>query len=154
VDEVLAKGCGISLERCDLPAIKAAIAEKQKKANELDSEANAAEQEAKRIGSLIQQLEPRKQALEAEAKTATAASSAAQAAAKAVQDRVYRARRMLDDVRTLRGGEAITRPTASSAAALEAVRAQLDAGRSRARAAIRTLEEKYQGIMAAWLPKG
>ncbi len=154
VDEVLAKGCGISLERCDLPAIRAAIAEKQKKADELDSEANAAEQEAKRIEALIQQLEPRKQALEAEAKTAAAASSAAQAAAKAVQDRVYRARRTLDDVRSLREGEAAPKPTASPTAALEAVRAQLDAGRSRARAAIRTLEEKYQGIMAAWLPEG
>jgi len=154
VDEVLAKGCGISLERCDLPAIRAAIAEKQKKAAELDSEANAAEQEAKRIEVLIQQLEPRKQALEAEAKTADAASSAAQAAAKAVQDRIYRARRTLDDVRSLRESEATTKPAASATAALEAVRAQMDAGRSRARAAIRTLEEKYQGIMAAWLPEG
>ena len=154
IDEVKAKGCSISLEPCDLPALKAAIAQKQKKAAELDSQANAAEQEAKCIGSMIQQLEPRKQALEAEAKTATAASSAAQAAAKAVQDRVYRARRTLDDVRTLRESEAATKPTASAIAALEAVRAQLDAGRSRARAAIRTLEEKYQGIMAAWLPEG
>ena len=154
VDEVLAKGCGISLERCDLPAIRAAVAEKQKKAAELDSEANAAEQEAKRIEVLIQQLEPRKQALEVEAKTADAASRAAQAAAKAVQDRIYRARRTLDDVRSLRESEAATKPTASATAALETVRAQLDAGRSRARAAIRTLEERYQGIMAAWLPEG
>ena len=37
---------------------------------------------------------------------------------------------------------------------MDAVRAQLDAGRSRARVAIRTLEERYQGIMAAWLPEG
>ncbi|MER2508274.1 MAG: DUF2326 domain-containing protein [Amaricoccus sp.] len=154
VDEVLAKGCGISLERCDLPAIKAAIVEKQKRAAKLDSDANAAEQEAKRIEALIQQLEPRKRALEAEAKTADAASSAAQTAAKAVQDRVYRARRTLDDVRSLRETEAATKPTASATAALEMVRAQLDAGRSRARAAIRTLEERYQGIMAAWLPEG
>ncbi|WP_372090744.1 hypothetical protein P7L79_17235 [Tistrella mobilis] len=154
IDEVKAKGCGISLEPCDLSALKAAIAEKQKKAAELDAEANAAEQEANRIGSLIQQLEPRKQALEVEAKTAAAASSVAQAAAKAVQDRVYRARRTLDDVRTLRESEAATKPAAPATAALEAVRAQLDAGRSRARAAIRTLEEKYQGIMAAWLPEG
>lgn len=154
IDEVKAKGCGISLEPCDLSALKAAIAEKQKKAAELDAEANAAEQEANRIGSLIQQLEPRKQALDVEVKTAAAASSVAQAAAKAVQDRVYRARRTLDDVRTLRESEAATKPAASATAALEAVRAQLDAGRSRARAAIRTLEEKYQGIMAAWLPEG
>lgn len=154
VDEVLAKGCGISLERCDLPAIRAAIAEKQKKAAELDSEANATEQDAKRIEVLIQQLEPRKQALEAEVKAADTASNAAQAAAKAVQDRIYRVRRTLDDVRSLRESEAATKPTASATAALEAVRAQMDAGRSRARAAIRTLEEKYQGIMAAWLPEG
>lgn len=154
VDEALAKGCGISLEACDLSALRAKIAEKQKQAADMDSAGAVAEQEAKRIAALIQQLEPRKQALEAEAKTATAASSAAQAAAKAVQDSVYRARRTLDDVRTLREGEAATRPTAPATAALESVRAQMKSGLSRARAAIRTLEEKYQGIMAAWLPEG
>lgn len=154
VDEALAKGCGISLEACDLSALRAKIAEKQKQAADMDSAGAAAEQEAKRIAALIQQLGSRQQELQAEAKAATAASSAAQAAAKAVQDRVYRARRTLDDVRSLQGREAATRPTASATAALEAVRAQLDAGRSRARAAIRTLEERYQGIMAAWLPEG
>lgn len=154
IDEVKAKGCGITLERCHLPAIRAAIEEKQKKATELDSETSAAEQEAKRIGALVQQLEPRKQELEAEAKAADAASRSAQAAAKAVQDHVYRARRTLDDVRSLREREAATKPAPAGTAELEAVRAQLDAGRMRARAAIRTLEERYQGIMAAWLPKG
>ena len=74
-----------------------------------------------------------------------ASASATQAAAKAVQDRVYRARRALDDVRTLREGEAATRHTAPATAALESVRAQMKSGLSRARAAIRTLEEKYQG---------
>lgn len=154
IDEVKAKGCKIALERCDLPAIRAAIEEKQKKAAELDSEASAAEQEAKRIEALIQQLEPRKQALEAEAKAADAASRAAQAAAKAVQDRVYRARRTLDDVRSLREGQAAAKLTPPATPELEAVRGQLDAGRARARSAIRTLEERYQGVMAAWLPEG
>jgi hypothetical protein len=41
-----------------------------------------------------------------EAKVADAASRAAQAAAKKVQDRIYRARRTLDDVRALRESEA------------------------------------------------
>jgi hypothetical protein len=154
VDEVLAKGCGISLEACDLSALKAAISEKQKKAADLEAERAAAEKGAKRVAAMIQQLAPRQQALEAEAKAADAASSAAQAAAKAIQDRIYRVRRTLDDVRSLREIEAAAKPTASATAALEAVRAQLDAGRSRARAAIRGLEEKFQGIMAAWLPEG
>jgi hypothetical protein len=154
VDEALAKGCGISLEACDLSALKAAIAEKQKKATDLEAERAAAEQEAKRVAALIQQLAPRQQALEAEAKAADTAGRAAQAAAKEVQDRIYRARRTLDDVRSLREGQAATKPTPPATAELEAVRAQLDAGRARARSAIRTLEERYQGVMAAWLPEG
>lgn len=154
IDEVKAKGCGISLEACDLSALKAAIADKQKKAAELDAEANGADQEAKRVEAQIQQLGPRRQALEAEAKAADATSRAAQAAAKEVQDRIYRARRILDDARSLRVSEKAAKPTPPGTAALEAVRAQLDSGRSRARAAIRTLEERYQGIMAAWLPDG
>ncbi|GAB1721851.1 MAG: DUF2326 domain-containing protein [Nitrospira sp. CR1.1] len=154
VDEVLAKGCGISLERCDLPAIRAAIAEKQKKAAELDSEANAAEQEVKRVAALIQQLIPRQQVLEAEAKAADATSRAALAAAKEVQDRIYLVRRTLDDVRSLRESEKKGKPTPPETAALEAVRAELKLGQSRARSAIRTLEERYQGIMATWLPDG
>jgi hypothetical protein len=154
IDEVKAKGCGISLEDCDLAALRAAIADKQKKAVNLDAEANGAEQEAKRIEAQIQQLGPQQQALETEAKTADTANRAAQAAARQVQDRIYQARRTLDDVRSLRERETAAKPTPPGTAELEAVRAQLDAGRSRARAAIRTLEERYQGIMAAWLPDG
>lgn len=154
IDEVKAKGCGISLESCDLDALRAAIADKQKKAAELDAQANSMEQEAKHVEAQIQQLGPRRQALEAEARAADATSRATQAAAKEVQDRVYRARRTLDDVRSLREREASARPTPPGIAELEVARAQLDAGRARARTAIRTLEERYQGIMAAWLPDG
>lgn len=154
IDEVKAKGCGISLEACDLAAVKAAIADKQKKAVELDAAASSSEQEAKGVAARILQLGTQRQALETEAKAADAASRAAQTAAKAVQDRVYRARRTLDDVRSLRESEATAKPTSPGTTELDAVRAQLDAGRARARAAIRTLEERYQGIMAAWLPAG
>lgn len=154
VDEALAKGCAISLEACDLSALRTAIADKQKKAADLEADRAAAEQEAKRVGALIHKLGSRQQALEAEAKAADTAGRAAQAAAKEVQDRIYRARRTLDDVRSLRESEAASKPTASATNALDSIRAQLDAGRSRARAAIRTLEERYQGIMAAWLPEG
>ena len=49
VDEVLAKGCGISLERCDVEAIRRAIAEKQNQAAELDQASKVAELEASRI---------------------------------------------------------------------------------------------------------
>lgn len=154
VDETLAKGCGISLERCDLEALKASIADKRATAARLDGEANNANETAKRFEALINQLSPRHQELEAEAKGADAVSRSAQSAAKDVQDRIYRARRVLDDVRSLRDTEAAAKPTPPATAALDAVRAQLEAGRSRACAAIRTLEERYQGIMAAWLPDG
>ncbi len=154
VDETLAKGCGISLERCDLEALKASIADKRATAARLDGEANNANETAKGFEVLINQLSPRQQKLEAEAKSADEVSRAAQSAAKDVQDQIYRARRVLDDLRSLRDTEAAAKPTPPATAALDAVRAQLEAGRSRARAAIRTLEERYQGIMAAWLPDG
>ncbi|TCA12125.1 hypothetical protein [Rhizobium leguminosarum] len=154
VDETLANGCGISLERCDLAVLKATIADKLVKAAQLAGEADNAVLEANRFEALINQLSPRQQALEADAKSADAVSRAAQAAAKDVQDRIYRARRILDDLRSLREVEAAAKPAPPSTAALDAVRAQLEAGRSRARAAIRNLEERYQGIMAAWLPDG
>ena len=88
IDEVLAKGCSISLEACDLSALKAAIADKQKKAVDLDAGATGTVQEANRVAALIQQLAPRQQALEAEAKAADTAARAAQAAAKQMQDRI------------------------------------------------------------------
>ena len=121
---------------------------------DLDVEANGAEQEAKLIGAQIQQLGPRRPALEAGDKTADTSSRAAQAAGKEVQVRIYRARRTLDDVRSLRERGTIARPTPPGTAALDAVRAQLKSVYLRARAAIGTLEERYQGIMAAWLPEG
>lgn len=154
IDEIKANGCGISLELCDLAALKSAIADKQKKAADLDAEAGGAEQESKLVGAQIQQLEPKRLALETEVKTADDATRAAHAVTKEIQDRIYRARRTLDDVRSLRESAKNEKPAPSGAAALDAVRAQLDAGRTRARVAIRTLEERYQGVMAAWLPEG
>jgi hypothetical protein len=154
VEETLAEGCGISLERCDLAALRATIADKRGKAAQLAGEADSAAQEAMRFEALINQLGPRQQALEAEAKSTDAVSRAAQVAAKDVQDRIYRARRILDDVRSLRDAKSASKPAPPATAALDAVRTQLEAGRSRARAAIRTLEERYQGIMTAWLPDG
>jgi hypothetical protein len=154
VDETLAKGCGISLERCDLAGLRATIADKLRKAAQLAGEADNATQEAKRLEALIIQLGPRQQALEGEANGADAVSRAAQAAVKNIQDRIYRARRILDDVRSLRESEPTAKAASAATTALEVVRAQLEAGRSRARAAIGTLEERYQGIMADWLPEG
>jgi hypothetical protein len=154
IDEVKATGCGISLEPCDLAALKSALADKQKKAADLDAEAGGAEQESKLVGAQIQQLEPKRRALEIEVKAADDATRAAQTVTREIQDRIYRARRTLDDVRALRESAKNEKSAPFGTAALDAVRAQLDAGRSRARVAIRTLEERYQGIMAAWLPEG
>ncbi|MBD9560646.1 DUF2326 domain-containing protein [Ensifer sp. ENS03] len=153
IDEIKANGCGISLEPCDLAALRAAIANKQKKAADLDIEANRVEQEVKRVAAQIEQLGSQRLVLDVEIRAADEATRAAQAVTREAQDHVYRARRTLDDVRSLRESGA-AKPTASATTALEAVRAQLDAGRSRARAAIGILEERFQGIMAAWLPEG
>jgi hypothetical protein len=154
IDEIKASGCGISLEPCDLAAIKSGIADKQKKAADLDAEAGGMEQESMLVGAKIQQLEAKRIALEAEVKTADDATRAAHALTKEIQDRIYRARRTLDDVRSLRESVKNEKPATSGTAALDAIRAQLDAGRTRARVAIRTLEERYQGVMTAWLPEG
>lgn len=154
IDEIKANGCGISLEPCDLATLKSAIADKQRKAADLDAEAGGAEQESKLVGAQIQQLEPKRLALESEVKTADDATRATHAVTKEIQDRIYRARRTLDDVRSLRESAKNEKPAPSGTAALDAVRVQLDAGRTRARVAIRTLEERYQGVMAAWLPEG
>lgn len=154
VDEVLAKGCGISLELCDLAALKAEIANKLEKASGLEAEAKGAEREGLRIAALIQQLAHREHAIAEEIRAADKASQVAQVLEKDAVDRIYRARRTVDDVRSLRESAATAKSSPPETAALEAVRAQLDAGRLRARQAIRTLEEIYQGIMAAWLPDG
>lgn len=152
IDEIKANGCGISLAPCDLAALRKTIADKQKRAADLGLEAYAAERDAKLVEAQIGQLSSQQLALEAEAKAADDANRAAQAATREAQDRLYRARRTLDDVRSLRQSEA-TIPS-SATIELDAVRVQLEAGRSRARAAIGALEERYRGIMSAWLPDG
>lgn len=154
VDEVLANGCGISLETCDVEALKAQISAKKANADILDKEATAAELEFNRTNALIQQLEPRQQALEKESKSAEDNIRVAQAAAREIQEKVYNARRLLDDLRGLRDNETVGKPASSTARELETARANLEAGRLRAQAAIGTLEERYRGVMAAWLPDG
>jgi hypothetical protein len=154
VNEVLAKGCGISLQTCDVAAVRAGISAKQSGADKLDAEAVTAEQEANRANALILQLEPKKQALDDEAKLAENNIRAAQAAAREVRDNIYRARRLLDDLRGLQANDAAGTPTSSTVRELEIARANLEKGRSRAQAAIGILEQRYQGVMAAWLPEG
>jgi len=154
VDEALAKGCGISLERCDVQAIKTTIAEKQSKAAALEQEAQNAEIEVQRIGAIIQQIDHELGALEEQAKDADATHRAAQNAAASIQDRVYQSRRLLDDARALRDSTAPTSSTSSTTGELEAVRTQMEQGRKRAQKAIQALEERYRGVMSAWLPEG
>ena len=47
-----------------------------------------------------------------------------------------------------------TRPAPTATDELETVRQQMEQGRKRAQQAIGTLEERYQGIVSAWLPDG
>jgi hypothetical protein len=154
VDEVLAKGCGISLERCDVEAIRRAIAEKQNQAAELDQASKVAELEASRITALIQQIDQEIRTIEAQAQSADTALRLAQQKAATIQDRVYRARRLVDDARALQKSTLTTRPAPTATDELETVRQQMEQGRKRAQQAIGTLEERYQGIVSAWLPDG
>jgi len=154
VNEVLAKGCGISLEKCDVQAIKKNIAEKQSLSARLDQEAQEAETEVKRIAATVDQIDEKIQELEGQAKNADANVRAAQQAAATIQDQVYRAKRVLDDARALRQSVATAKSVPPAPDELETVRTQLDQGRKRAQQAIRTLEERYRGIMSAWLPEG
>jgi hypothetical protein len=154
VNEVLAKGCGISLEKCDVEALKAAISVKKTNAANLDAEAAASEVESNRVIALIQQLELHQRAIEEEAKSAEGNIRLAQAASREIQEKVYNSRRLLDDLRGLQNGGTAGALTSSTTRDLETARANLEAGRSRAQDAIGTLEERYQRIMAAWLPEG
>lgn len=154
VDEVLANGCGISLERCDVDAIRTSISEKQAKATELDRDADGAELEARRLDALIQQIDQKIRITAGQAENAGALLRAAQQAAVTIQERVYRARRLLDDARALQRSDAIARPVSSVTDEQDALRKQMEQGRKRAQQAIGALEERYRGIVSAWLPDG
>lgn len=154
VDDALAKGCGISLEPCDLSARRAEITDQLTQAETLDGEATVAEQTVQRIKVQIQELASRRRVLKKEAEVAQKAIQAASAMTEEAQTRVYEARRTLDDVRSLHDATPALRSGASSNPEMEKVREQLDAGRRRAQGAIKVLEDKYQAIMTAWLPAG
>jgi hypothetical protein len=151
---VLARGCGISLQKCDTEALQNAISVKRTNADNFDAEATKLESDAHHTAALIQQLETRQQSIEEESKQAEQNTQIAQAAAREIQDSVYNARRLLDDLRSLQIGGDAGGSMSSIIRDLETVRTNLEAGRSRAQAAIGTLEERYRGIMAAWLPEG
>lgn len=154
VDEVLANGCGISLERCDVEAIRKSISEKQAKATELDRNAEVAELEARRMDALIQQIDQQIRITTEQAENAGALLRAAQQAATTIQERVYRARRLLDDARALQKSDTTARPVSSATDEQDAVRRQMEQGRRRAQQAIGALEERYRGIVSAWLSDG
>lgn len=154
VDEVLANGCGISLERCDVQAIRATIAEKQSRATTLDQDAQRAEFDVSRIAAVVRQIDQEIRTAAGQAENADAALRAAQQVAATIQERVYRARRLLDDARALQQSDTTARPVLSATDEQEAVRKQMEQGRKRAQQAIGALEERYRGIISAWLPDG
>ena len=125
VDEVLAKGCGISLERCDVESIRRAIAEKQNQAAELDQASKVAELEASRITAVIHQIDQEIKTIEAQAQGADTALRLAQQKAATIQDRVYRARRLFDDARALQKSTVTTRPAPTATDEMETVRQQI-----------------------------
>jgi hypothetical protein len=153
IDEVLAEGCNISLEKCDIEALKSSIKEKQDKAVALEQEAQGLENKAQQLAAKIGQVEQQIQSVNKNLNAANTANQKSQKAALSAQDEIYRARRILDDVRSLSENEK-DEPSPLPTKELETVRAQLTQGRKRAGQAIQDLEERYRGVMHAWLPKG
>jgi hypothetical protein len=154
VDEVLASKCGISLENCNIAAIKAQIAEKEKKAALLVEDAQKSETNARQISTLVSQLSNQIRETDEQAQKAEAAIRSAQGAKMRLQDKVFDARRLLDQARALRAECETPAPTTSLNDELDRLRLQLEQGRGRAQQAIYSLETQYRAIMAAWLPDG
>lgn len=152
VAEVLASKCGISLENCNIEAIKTQIAEKENKAVLLVEDAQKAEIDARQIATLVNQVSNEIQKAEEQGQKAEAERRSAQSAKMRLQDQVFDARRLLDEARALRAEAEKPAVTASLTEELETLRLQLEEGRGRAQAAIYSLETQYRAIMAAWLP--
>ncbi len=125
VDEVLAQGCGISLEQCDVQSIRKSIAEKKTRAAAIEKEAKASTEEAQRLMAVIAQIDQEIQTVNGKTKDANALVHAAQKAAGKVQDQVYQAKRILDDVRALQQSTETNTSTPTLPTELEVVRAKL-----------------------------
>jgi hypothetical protein len=154
VSEILASQCKISLEPCNVAATQAMIAEKNTKAASLDQEAGDAEAAAGRIAPIIRQLETEMREIGEQAEKEESNRRATLSARIHLEDKVYEARRLLDEARALRDEFQNTTPTASLNEELESLRLQLEQGRARSQKAIYSLESQYRAIMAAWLPDG
>ena len=153
ISEVLARGCKISLELCDVEKIKGDIRIKRETASKLEQDARTLDETARQLAAEIEQLDQQIKVEEEKLKKAIAAQQEALKAASRIQDEVYRARRILDNARSLL---AMEKDEAGSNVAkeLEAVRAQLEKGRKRAQESIQILQERYSRILTAWLPEG
>ena len=154
IDEVLAKGCGISLEVCDLATIKDEISSKKRQAGIFEADARNTEREAKQLDKKIQDVLSQIEKMEEQASAASEARRASEGAVKQIGDRIYQAKRLLDDVLKLKAQQTALQAPPTAAPELERVRQQVQEGRARAQRSILMLSEQYQGIMADWLPQG
>lgn len=154
VDDVLASKCGISLEHCNIEAIKTQIADKEKKAALLVEDAQKSEANARQIAVLINQLSNKIKEAEEQAQKSEAEIRSVHSAKIRIQEKVFEARRLLDEARALRTEFEKPTSTASLNEELDTLRLQLEQGRGRSQEAIYSLETQYRAIMAAWLPDG
>jgi len=154
VDEVLANKCGISLEPCNVSVIKAQIAEKETKARTLDGDAAKSEAKADEFSTLVNQLDLQIRETEAQAQKAESERRTVQGAKMRLQEKVFEARRLLDEARSLRAEFEKPASGTNLTDELDRLRVELEQGRGRAQEAIYRLETQYRAIMASWLPDG
>jgi len=150
IDDVLQEGCKMSSKKCDMAKIRANIQEKWRRANSLEEEAKQIEMQVKTAEEQLSQIDKDLKKIEKNVKEANAANK------KAIMEQglIYQARRMLDEARLLQKMEAQESKTPGISEELATVRAQLEQGRKRACRAMASLQERFQGILHAWLPEG
>lgn len=156
IDKVLAEGCGISLEPCNIEQLRLDNQKKRKLADRLDAEADEIDtrvaEKTQEIANINKKIESLRQEIEGKEKE----EEKIRRRQSLINEAILNARTLYDTARRLQKRTSTVENTEESSlpSQIETIRLKLERYRKDSFRVIYEFEQQYRSIMQAWLPDG
>ncbi|SEC26863.1 hypothetical protein SAMN05519105_2256 [Rhodobacter sp. 24-YEA-8] len=154
INEIKAKGCGISVNPCNMEEIEKQNAKKIVEAKELEKQANISSQEVKAINAKIDQLDDVIRSLTKQIRAASKIATDNAEMAREIQEGVLEKRMLLDTARKLSKKRSDITNSGVAQNRLDEEREKMRSGRQRSLPKIGQISDVYRGILSTCFPGG
>ena len=152
ISEIKAKGCGISVNPCNMEEIEKQNAKKISAAQDLEKQATISSLEVKKLDEQISQLDGVIRSMTKEIRAASKIATDNADRARDIQEGVLEKRLLLDTARKLSRKGSEIRKLGVAQSQLDGEREKMRAGRQRSLPKIGRISDVYRGILTTCFP--